>query len=124
MDWRDNLPCESERAGGGWVVTGGLDNTIKIWDFSLPTLSTKPSTTLFPTQPVHAVAWHPSRPTEVASAPLPSLSVRSDEGSSGFSETALKESSWKHEIEVWDTRRVYFPKVAIKTEEPISSDSL
>lgn len=118
------MPCESERAGGGWVVTGGLDNTIKIWDFSLPTLSTKPSTTLFPTQPVHAVAWHPSRPTEVASAPLPSLSVRSDEGSSGFSETALKESSWKHEIEVWDTRRVYFPKVAIKTEEPISSDSL
>jgi hypothetical protein len=32
--------------------------------------------------------------------------------------------SWKNEIEVWDVRRPYFPKLAIKTDEPTSSASL
>lgn len=131
MDWRDNLPSESDRAAGGWVVTGGMDNTIKIWDFSQTTLSTKPTTTLFASQPVQSVSWHPTRATELASSPLPTLSVGMDEGnnSPGINSMGIelgKEalgSSWKNEIEIWDTRRSFFPKLSIKTDEPISGKS-
>ncbi|GAA5861386.1 hypothetical protein JCM1840_005350 [Sporobolomyces johnsonii] len=164
MDWRDGYDCErpiggaggngtsapgvsQETAGGGreggWVVTGGVDSTIKIWDFSLPTLSTKPVRTLYPSQPVQAVAWHPTRGTELASSPLPSLSLGAEGSASGAVDEApntpvstevplgafLKSeggaagggNAWKNEIEVWDTRRPYFPKLAIKTDEPTTA---
>ncbi|GAA6063914.1 hypothetical protein JCM10212_003532 [Sporobolomyces blumeae] len=159
MDWRDGYDCErvgvrsgeptvgvsQETAGGGreggWVVTGGIDSTIKIWDFSLATLSTKPVRTLYPSQAVQSVTWHPTRGTELASSPLPSLisggdnrpgeeappttPVQAENPMNAFlrGETggATRGDNWKNEIAVWDTRRPYFPKMAIKTEEPTSS---
>ncbi|GAA5898988.1 uncharacterized protein JCM6883_003502 [Sporobolomyces salmoneus] len=151
MDWRDGFDCERlsggaalggvgvtrETAGGGkeggWVVTGGIDSTIKIWDFSLPTLATKQIRTLYPSQPVQSVSWHPTNGTELASSPLPSLSLGSTVDSKGDDSTNRMElkgdatgqggrgSSWKNEISIWDTRRPYFPKLSIKTEEPSSS---
>lgn len=172
MDWRDGYGCERgslaggdggagsgsdtpgatrESAGGfgegGWVVTGGVDKTLKIWDFSQPTLSTKPARTLYASQAVHAVAWHPTRATEVASCPLPALGGLGGGGEGGgegdggpptpttmggepLSGQLGKErragagagaGSWKNEIEIWDVRRPYFPKLAIKTDEPTSS---
>ncbi|GAA6002689.1 hypothetical protein JCM10207_007628 [Rhodosporidiobolus poonsookiae] len=168
MDWRDGFDCErqstsgvsvgstAETAGGGreggWVVTGGVDKTIKIWDFSQPTLSNKPVRTLYTSQAVHAVAWHPSRATELASSPLPSLGLSGDGGTSSSGGTGADDAppttpvtpgdpyaaalikgerggegryvgggGWKNEIEVWDVRRPYFPKLAIKTDEPTSA---
>ncbi|GAA6013298.1 hypothetical protein JCM11491_006345 [Sporobolomyces phaffii] len=154
MDWRDGYDCEKvaggstagaavgvsqETAGGGkeggWVVTGGIDSTIKIWDFSLPTLATKPIRTLYPSQPVQSVSWHPTHGSELASAPLPSLSLgansdKNDESipippnplsrSEGNVPTA-RGGSWKNEISIWDVRRPYFPKLSIKTDEPTSA---
>lgn len=152
MDWRDGFSCERDTAGGGreggWVVTGGVDRTIKVWDFSLATLSTKPVRTLYTSQPVSVVAWHPTRATELASCPMPSLGVAAtgegsasslgDEppttpvsGGDGAAAAFVKGepagrarfvdgNAWKNEIEVWDVRRPYFPKMAIKTDEPTS----
>ncbi|GAA5922933.1 uncharacterized protein JCM15063_003473 [Sporobolomyces koalae] len=155
MDWRDGFDCErlpggssgvgvsQETAGGGkeggWVVTGGIDSTIKIWDFSLPILATKPIRTLYPSQPVQCVSWHPTTGTEIASSPLPSFSLGStDKGDTsapitpsatetsflrgdGANPSGRGASSWKNEIAIWDTRRPYFPKLAIRTDEPTSS---
>ncbi|KAG0662935.1 hypothetical protein C6P46_003023 [Rhodotorula mucilaginosa] len=162
MDWRDGFSCERDATGsgvgtsaetagggreGGWVVTGGVDRTVKIWDFSLATLSTKPVRTLYTSQPVYSVAWHPTRPTELASSPMPSLGLGAESSSSSVGDevpstpistadsplaTLIKgdnppprarsdRNAWKNEIEVWDVRRPYFPKLAIKTDEPISS---
>ncbi|GAA5981384.1 hypothetical protein JCM10908_004089 [Rhodotorula pacifica] len=164
MDWRDGFSCERDTSGtgvgstaetagggreGGWVVTGGVDRTVKIWDFSLPTLSTKPVRTLYTSQPVYSVAWHPTRPTELASSPMPSLGLGAESSSSSSvlgdeipstpistadsplaalikgdppaSRARTDRNAWKNEIEVWDVRRPYFPKLAIKTDEPISS---
>lgn len=136
MDWRDNLDGErTDSAGGnregGWVVTGGLDKTIKIWDFSLATLSTKPVRTLHASQPVQTVAWHPSRATEVVSSPLPMLAdggVDDAPPSTPTTEPPPTQkdagNSWKNEIEIWDTRRPFFPKLAIKTDEPAAGECL
>lgn len=165
MDWRDGFSCEREPAAasgigstaetagggreGGWVVTGGVDRTVKIWDFSLPTLSTKPVRTLYTSQPVYSVAWHPTRPTELASSPMPSLGLGAEGSSSSVGDEVpstpssavdsplaamikgdnpaprarTDRNAWKNEIEVWDVRRPYFPKLSIKTDEPISSAS-
>ncbi|GAA5870393.1 hypothetical protein JCM16303_001987 [Sporobolomyces ruberrimus] len=162
MDWRDGFDCEKvpvggsstggvgisqETAGGGkeggWVVTGGIDSTIKIWDFSLPILATKPIRTLYPSQPVQSVSWHPTNGCELASAPLPSLSIGGSSSTNGKGDESNLTTptrtdnpllrggdksnqpgsggSWKNEIAIWDTRRPYFPKLSIKTEEPTSS---
>lgn len=134
MDWRDSLGDERvDTAGGaregGWVVTGGLDKTIKIWDFSLSTLSTKPTRTLYSSQPVQIVAWHPTRATEIASSPLPALAADGPEDGAA-PPTPSRETwkdigtgtLWKNELEIWDVRRPSFPKYAIKTDEPMSGE--
>ncbi|KAM0793621.1 hypothetical protein ACM66B_001054 [Microbotryomycetes sp. NB124-2] len=130
MDWRDSRDGErSDTAGGnpegGWVVTGGVDKTIKIWDFSLPTLSTKPVRVLHASQPVQAVAWHPTRPTEIASCALPLLSSEAavDESWPPPSEKDVSYQNyvWKNEIDIWDTGRTRFPRLSIKTGEPLSA---
>lgn len=128
MDWRDNYDSDgADRKEGGWVVTGGMDRTIKIWDFSLVTLSTRPMRTLYSSQPVQNVAWHPSRGTELASSPMPVLGAGVEDiagGSSAsldsFKDRLATASFSKTEIEIWDTRRVAFPKLSIKTEDSIS----
>lgn len=138
MDWRDSFDGERlDTAGGnregGWVVTGGLDKTIKVWDFSLATLSTKPVRTLRTSQPVQTVTWHPTRATEIASSPLALLSVDGADDlppatpTAEGAATAAKDpssSSWRNEIEVWDTRRPFFPKYSIKADEPTACESV
>ncbi|KDE06920.1 hypothetical protein MVLG_02807 [Microbotryum lychnidis-dioicae p1A1 Lamole] len=123
LDWRDGFYHErTDSAGGtrdgGWVVTSGLDRTIKIWDFSGATIATKPFRTLYPAQPAATVAWHPTKPTELATSPL---SLLSEEGNSDGGDTSggldRAAAGWKTEIEVWDVRRPHFPKYALKTDE-------
>ncbi|SCZ91316.1 BZ3500_MvSof-1268-A1-R1_Chr1-2g01329 [Microbotryum saponariae] len=123
LDWRDGFHHERiDSAGGsrdgGWVVTSGLDRTIKIWDFSGATIATKPFRTLYPAQPAATVAWHPTKPTELATSPL---SLLSEEGNSDGGDTLggldHAAAGWKTEIEVWDIRRPHFPKYALKTDE-------
>ncbi|KAL8284199.1 hypothetical protein RQP46_004948 [Phenoliferia psychrophenolica] len=133
MDWRDSYGSDgADRRDGGWVVTGGMDRTIKVWDFSQPILQNRPVRTLYSSQPVQDVAWHPTRGTEIASSPMPTLGtllrggVEETSGGSSASLDTTKERTttrafWKNEIEIWDTRRAYFPKLAIKTDEPISA---
>ncbi|SCV67970.1 BQ2448_91 [Microbotryum intermedium] len=123
LDWRDGFQHErADTAGGsrdgGWVVTSGLDRTIKIWDFSGATIATKPFRTLHPAQPAATVAWHPTRPTELATSPL-SLLLEDGTSDGGHASVGLDRgvAGWKTEIEVWDIRRPHFPKYAIKTDE-------
>lgn len=139
LSWRDNLPGETATAGGrgegGWVVTGGMDKSIKVWDFGQPNLAAKPVRTLWASQPVQSVAWHPSRHTELASSPLPTFtheSVHDDSTNSAspaslgptpaspadFASSRAQLDSHKNEIEVWDLTRPFFPKYSIRTDEP------
>lgn len=102
----------------------GIDKTVKVWDFSAPTLSTKPIRTLYASQPVQCVAWHPKIPTELASSPVPSFAAEDQPSASGFANLAGTEipstASWKNEIDIWDTRTPRLPKLTVKHDEPVN----
>lgn len=154
MDWRDSLDSDhvsrigeepAERKEGGYVATGGMDGTIKIWDFSLPSLSVKPVRTLRMGRPVKDVKWH-SGGQKLAACSLPSLSLGRpgaeelgeydgiDEASVGArlgarlerkssyeqAGTGLNGSEWRNEVEIWDIARESFPTRCIRTLQPTS----
>lgn len=151
MDWRDTLDTEGveeSRKEGGYVVTGGMDGVIKIWDFSLASLSTKPVRVLQTGRPVKDVKWHSSA-NKLVSCSVPSMSlgrnsvVETVDGESvddaGYGargvgarldRTSSHEtpkgggSEWKNEIEIWDIRRESFPAKCIKTLQPTSGESV
>ncbi|KAF9235674.1 hypothetical protein BU15DRAFT_89510 [Melanogaster broomeanus] len=53
-----------------WIVSGGLDHTVKVWDLpessGLSHISHKPTYVLHPSFPVRRVLWRPEYPCELA----------------------------------------------------------
>ncbi|KAF9220562.1 hypothetical protein BS17DRAFT_787288 [Gyrodon lividus] len=76
LDWCSTSgPCRRADGAGppvdrSWIVSGGLDHTVKVWD--LPESSTsshiahKPTYILHPSYPVRRVLWRPEYPCELA----------------------------------------------------------
>ncbi|TFK20632.1 WD40 repeat-like protein [Coprinopsis marcescibilis] len=56
--------------GLGWLVSGGLDRCVKVWDLTSPDtsahISSKPTYTLHPSFPVRRVSWRPGYECELA----------------------------------------------------------
>ncbi|PPQ63564.1 hypothetical protein CVT24_004861 [Panaeolus cyanescens] len=59
-----------QSSGLGWIVSGGLDKCVKVWDLTAPGSSThipsKPTYTLHPSYPVRRVEWRPEYECELA----------------------------------------------------------
>ncbi|KIM74206.1 hypothetical protein PILCRDRAFT_711720 [Piloderma croceum F 1598] len=53
-------------SSAGWIVSAGLDRTVKIWDASLSHIPHKPTYTLHPSFPVRRVLWRPEYECELA----------------------------------------------------------
>ncbi|KAF8885529.1 hypothetical protein BD779DRAFT_1533641 [Infundibulicybe gibba] len=76
LDWCDsttNLPqsnAETSTANLGWIVSGGLDRCVKVWDLDTPTSNAhiphNPTYTLHPPFPIRRVLWRPQYGCEVA----------------------------------------------------------
>lgn len=135
MDWRDNTyedRLESDRGEGGWLITSGMDKTIKIWNFGEVSLSTKPMRTLYTSQPMQSLSWHPSK-SELSCSPIPNLGLNVpastptslEDHPTPFDCSPTVESSggteYTNEIQIWDLRREFYPKLLIRTSEAISS---
>ncbi|KAL0060378.1 SEA (Seh1-associated) complex subunit [Marasmius tenuissimus] len=73
LDWCSTSGNTSENTGNnyGWIVSGGLDRTVKVWDLTQPGrshghISHKPAYTLHTSFPVRRALWRPSYECEIA----------------------------------------------------------
>ncbi|KDQ16119.1 hypothetical protein BOTBODRAFT_31188 [Botryobasidium botryosum FD-172 SS1] len=104
----------------GWVCTGGMDRTVKIWDMSFPHLSQNPTHTLHTSFPVRSVSWRPSHDTEIAVVPLAhgiSSARQPDNKNTGG-------ANYGSSIELWDVRRNWIPKYLLPSVEGSITDVL
>ncbi|KIJ61068.1 hypothetical protein HYDPIDRAFT_97184 [Hydnomerulius pinastri MD-312] len=127
----DDLGSPMDRS---FIVSGGLDHTVKVWDLSGSSTSShiahKPTYTLHPSYPVRRVLWRPDYPCELAlvsnaefgggSGAELLASPRMQNASTAFLsattpgvETKDKNSgagSAGDAVEIWDVRRAWIAK--------------
>ncbi|KAK0449993.1 hypothetical protein EV421DRAFT_1704652 [Armillaria borealis] len=128
--------------GLGWIVSGGLDRCVKVWDLTWPAISVhiphKPTYTLHPSFPVRQVQWRPSYECEIAivsNAELgtgsnpdmsqpPALAGTVERGNRGLgldlggrdaSQNGVNKDSvgMGDAIEIWDVRRGWIAKWSV-----------
>ncbi|KDQ32912.1 hypothetical protein PLEOSDRAFT_1110308 [Pleurotus ostreatus PC15] len=131
LDWCSTSGNHSstDMSGGGlgWIVSGGLDHCVKVWDLSSTShLQHKPTYTLHPSFPVRRVMWRPSYPCEVAvvsnaefgSGSNPDMAAP-DAGSGTSSPDGRDRASIRTKqyagdpIEIWDVRRGWIAKWSV-----------
>jgi WD40 repeat protein len=119
LDWC--APDVGVPGAGGWIASGSLDRTVKVWDLTSPHFERVPYT--ISTQfPVRRVRWRPGYECELAVASNAEFGVgtMSDVSDSG---TLVDDDSEKSEVapmkgrtdignavEIWDVRRGYIAK--------------
>ncbi|KAG6908862.1 hypothetical protein DXG01_002936 [Tephrocybe rancida] len=116
-------------SGMGWLVSGGLDRCVKVWDLTAPGVTripSKPTYTLHPSFPVRRVAWRPTYECELAvvsnaefsSGSNPDLVQNNAIGAGGTGENEKHGSDNKTSlggdaVEIWDVRRSWIPKWSV-----------
>ncbi|KAH7885076.1 hypothetical protein F5I97DRAFT_1810259 [Phlebopus sp. FC_14] len=121
-----------------WIVSGGLDHTVKVWDLSSSGSSShiahKPTYTLHPSYPVRRVIWRPDYPCELAlvsnadwgggsGSDLVTSPRLQNAGTAFISSTStggdakdaeVKSSTSGEAVEIWDVRRGWIAKWTVE----------
>ncbi|KAG1739394.1 uncharacterized protein EDB91DRAFT_1134938 [Suillus paluster] len=123
-------------ADRSWIVSGGLDHTVKVWDLTTSGTSAhiahQPTYTLHPSFPVRRVLWRPEYPSELAivsnedfgggtellaSPRLQSATPAFISASSSVTD-ATKDKDSKGNgadaVEIWDVRRGWIAKWTVE----------
>ena len=106
---------------GGWVASGSLDRTVKVWDLTSHFERT-PAYTLTTQFPIRRVRWRPGYECEIAvasNAEIGACAV-SDLSDSGVAEDVdlekpevavpKRRADMGYAVEIWDVRRGYIAK--------------
>ena len=98
----------------GWIATGGMDRTVKVWNASTLSSTVRPVHTLHTARPVAKLCWRPDAPTELAITPH--LSVMASVAD-GDAQGPASSATVTDEVEIWDVRRESVPKYVLRSGE-------
>ncbi|KAA1475838.1 hypothetical protein DENSPDRAFT_449486 [Dentipellis sp. KUC8613] len=134
LDWCSATASSGLGRSAGWIASGGLDRTVKIWDLTSAHIAHTPTYTLSTAFPVRRVLWRPSYECELAVVSNAEFGSNSNQdifgGSQDGSDNAIIEQPKKTEgeeanaqtkvandagdaVEIWDVRRGYIAKWAV-----------
>ncbi|KAH9481800.1 GATOR complex protein WDR24 [Psilocybe cubensis] len=89
--------------GLGWLVSGGLDRCVKVWDLTSPGASThiphKPTYTLHPSFAVRRLAWRPGYECEIAVVSTTEFATSSVDSSNAGSSGLLTRTGSGHGLD-------------------------
>lgn len=120
FDWC--APGGGVPGGGGWIASGSLDRTVKVWDITSPHFERTPTYTIATQFPVRRIRWRPGYECELAVASnaefgMGSMSDASDSGSLVDADLEKLEvaptkrrTDIGNAVEIWDVRRGYIAK--------------
>jgi hypothetical protein len=119
LDWC--TPDGGVASSGGWVASGSLDRTVKVWDLTGPHFERTPAYTLTTQFPIRRIRWRPGYECEIAVASNADIGCAvSDLSDSGVAEDVdlekpevaipKRRADMGYAVEIWDVRRGYIAK--------------
>jgi hypothetical protein len=120
LDW--SAPEGGAPGAGGWIASGSLDRTVKVWDLTNPHFERTPTYTIATQFPVRRVRWRPGYECELA------VTSNAESGTGSMSDiadsgTIVDVDMEKPEVapvkgradigdavEIWDVRRGHIAK--------------
>jgi len=116
LDWC--APDGGVPGAGGWIASGSLDRTVKVWDITAPHFERMPYT-LSTRFPVRRVRWRPGYECELAIASNAEFGIGPMSDSGTIEDVDLEkpeEAPTKRRmdigdaVEIWDVRRGFIAK--------------
>ncbi|KAI9433933.1 hypothetical protein H4582DRAFT_2112706 [Lactarius indigo] len=112
LDWC--TPDGGVASSGGWIASGSLDRTVKVWDLTGPHFERTPTYTLSTQFPIRRVRWRPGYECEIAVAcrtcVMSQVWPRTVDLEKPEVAIPKRRADMGYAVEIWDVRRGYIAK--------------